>query len=69
MASIISRLLCQCTDKIGKRVVSTHIHRYGIQYAMHDVLDNSNNDYPFKQYFLILASMCDTLAPYDAQKL
>lgn len=69
MATIITRLLCQCMDQVGKRLVSTNIHRHGIQYAMNDALNNSIGDYPFKQYFWVLASMCDILVPYDAQRL
>ncbi|KAF0764329.1 Uncharacterized protein FWK35_00018485 [Aphis craccivora] len=69
VATIITRILCQCTDQIGKRLVSTNIHRHGIQYAMNDSLSNPYSEYPFKQFFWILVSMCDTLIPYDAQRL
>ncbi|CAH1738223.1 unnamed protein product [Aphis gossypii] len=69
VATIITRILCQCTDQIGKRLVSTNIHRHGIQYAMNDSLSNPYSEYPFKQFFWILVSMCDILIPYDAQRL
>lgn len=69
MATIVNRLLCQCTDKVGKRLVSTNIHRHGIQYAMNDTLNNPYNDYPFKQFFWVLAALCDVLVPFDAKKL
>ncbi|XP_060849678.1 uncharacterized protein LOC132928802 [Rhopalosiphum padi] len=69
VATIITRILCQCMDQIGKRLVSTNIHRHGIQYAMNDSLSNPYSEYPFKQFFWILISMCDTLIPYDAQRL
>ncbi|XP_050434263.1 uncharacterized protein LOC126841710 isoform X1 [Adelges cooleyi] len=64
IASIIARLINQCNDKIGKRLVSTYVHRHGIQYAMDDTLD-----YPFKQFFWVLCSMCNSLSPYDAEQL
>ncbi|XP_025207484.1 uncharacterized protein LOC112603211 [Melanaphis sacchari] len=69
VTTIITRILCQCIDQIGRRLVSTNIHRHGIQYAMSDSLSNPYSEYPFKQFFWILVSMCDTLIPYDAQRL
>uniref|UniRef100_A0A2S2Q4J1 SCD domain-containing protein n=1 Tax=Sipha flava TaxID=143950 RepID=A0A2S2Q4J1_9HEMI len=69
VAVIISRLLCQCTDQSGKRLIATNIHRRGIQYAMSDTLNNPYSDYPFKQFFWILTSMYQILIPYDAQRL
>lgn len=69
MATIISRILCQCTDQIGKRLIATSIHRRGIQYAMNDTFKNPYSDYPFKQFFWILTSMCHILIPHDAQRL
>jgi len=69
VATIISRLLRQCTDQVGKRLVSTNIHRNGIQYAMTDTLNNPHGDYPFKPFLWVLASMCNILISYDAQRL
>lgn len=57
-------MLCQCVDQDGKRLISTNIHRRGIQYAMSD-----NLNYPFKQFLWVLTPLCDTLIPYDAQQL
>lgn len=69
MATTITHILCQCEDQIGKRIVSTNIHRHGMQYAMSDTLSNPYSEYPFKKFFWILVSMCGTLVPYDAQRL
>lgn len=68
-ANIISRLLGQCVDSVGKRLVSTNIHRHGIQYAMSDTLNNQFSDYPFKLFFWVLAFMSNTLIAFDAQRL
>ncbi|XP_050529605.1 uncharacterized protein LOC126899101 isoform X2 [Daktulosphaira vitifoliae] len=64
MASKISQLINQCTDTTGKRLVSTNVLRHGIQYALNDTLE-----YPFKQFFWVLASLCNSLTSYDAEKL
>lgn len=59
----------QCKDSVGKRLVSTNIHRHGIQYAMSDILNYQFSDYPFKLFFWVLAFMSNTLIPFDAQRL